>query len=227
VGRDLWLVVADAPARRYDQQAIAARLRDIDWVGACAAGHERVVEYVAGRHTVVPAKLFTLFATEQRAVDDARKMQPRLARIAKRIEGCVEWGVRVHVDEHAARAAARAQADAHKARAKTGRSFLLMKKAEHDGLGAALRIARREADRAFDALSAASRESVQRPPVTRELAARVLLDAVFLVPSQHARGFAAAVRRAEASLSDSGCNVALTGPWPPYHFVDHAGKAQR
>ena len=227
VGAGLWLVLAEAPATRYGERAIAAGLRDIDWVGACAAGHERVVEYVARRHTVVPAKLFTLFASERRALADARRMQARLARIAKRVGGCAEWGVRVHVDERAARASARRRATEQSSRSGSGKGFLLMKKAEHEGVDDTLRSARREANHAFDAVSATARESLRRPAVTRELAARVLLDAVFLVPTTDARTFTASVRRASASLAKNGCIVTLTGPWPPYHFVASAPGARR
>jgi hypothetical protein len=91
----------------------------------------------------------------------------------------------------------------------------------------ALRDARRDADRAFDDISESARESVRRPPVTREVAARVLLDAVFLVSSASARRFQSAVKRAQTSLSRSGCEVTLTGPWPPYHFVDGGRSATR
>jgi hypothetical protein len=59
------------------------------------------------------------------------------------------------------------------------------------------------------------------------MAARVLLDAVFLVPSRRARAFQSAVKKAQTSLSKSGCEVTLNGPWPPYHFVDGARRGAR
>jgi hypothetical protein len=104
VSPSLWLVVADAPLNRYGEASIERGLRDLDWVGDCAAGHERVVEQVAEASTVVPMKLFTLFASDERAIAHARVLAARIARIAERIDGCREWGVRVHVDERRARA---------------------------------------------------------------------------------------------------------------------------
>jgi hypothetical protein len=227
VSPHLWLVAADAPLDRYDEEAIQHGLQDLEWVGACAAGHERVVEYVARVGTTVPMKLFTLFASDERAVANARELAPRIERVARRIDGCVEWGVRVHVDERRARAAARDRAATTLPRKTQGKSFLLMKKAEQSGVHETLRTARRDADRAFVEIADSSRESVKRPPVSREVAARVLLDAVFLVPSGQARRFQSAVKRARASLSKSGCEVTLTGPWPPYHFVDGGRAARR
>jgi hypothetical protein len=227
VSRSLWLVVADAPLERYGEPAIERGLRELEWVGACAAGHERVVEHVAERHTTVPMKLFTLFASDDRAVGHARALAARIARVAERVDGCREWGVRVHVDERRARAAARRSAEATASRTGRGTSFLVMRKAEHSGVRDALRDARHHADGAFSVLAQSARDSVVRPPVSREVAARVLLDAVFLVPSARARTFRSAVSRVQTALSKRGCEVTLTGPWPPYHFVDSVRRGAR
>jgi hypothetical protein len=227
VSARLWLVAADAPLDRYDEAAIQHGLLDLKWVGACAAGHERVVEHVARTGTTVPMKLFTLFASDERAVANARELASRIERVARRIDGCVEWGVRVQVDERRARASARDRAASKLPRRAQGTSFLLMKKAEHTGVHEAIRTARRDADRAFADIAGSARESVKRPPVSREVAARVLLDAVFLVPSGSAREFQSAVERAQTSLSKNGCAVTVTGPWPPYHFVDGGGRRAR
>jgi hypothetical protein len=220
----LWLIAADAPLARYGQQAIEQGLRDLEWVGACAAGHERVVEHVAASATVVPMKLFTLFAGDESALEHLRGARARIERIARRVEGCAEWGVRVHVDEQRARSSARQRAAEGLSPAARGTSFLRLKKAERDGVGEAVRAARAQVRLAFTALSGRARDAVQRPPVTREIAARVLLDAVFLVPSAGARAFRSEVKRASAELAKSGCELALTGPWPPYHFVEAAGR---
>jgi hypothetical protein len=214
------MIAADAPLARYGADAIERGLRDLEWVGSCAAGHERIVEHVAASSTVVPMKLFTLFAGDESALEHLHGASGRIERIARRIEGCVEWGVRVHVDEQRARASARDRAAKGLSSRARGTSFLLLKKAERDGVGEAVRDARVQVRRAFAALSDRARDAVQRPPVTRELAARVLLDAVFLVPTADARAFRSEVKRASAALAKSGCELALTGPWPPYHFVE-------
>ncbi|MBX3201221.1 MAG: GvpL/GvpF family gas vesicle protein, partial [Labilithrix sp.] len=89
------LVVATAPLALYDAAAIDARLRDIDWVGGRAAEHEAIVEHAAGLGTVVPMKLFTLFSTDERALEHVQKMKRSLARVVERIAGCEEWGLRI------------------------------------------------------------------------------------------------------------------------------------
>ena len=48
---------------------------------------------------------------------------------------------------------------------------------------------------------------------------RLLLDAAFLVPRKHARSFHALAVRESRALARHGYGLTLTGPWPPYSFV--------
>jgi len=223
VSPTLWLVAADAPLDRYGESAIHEGLRKLEWVGECAAGHERVVEHVSRASTVVPMKLFTLFADDARAASNARRLSGPIEQIAERIDGCAEWGVRVHLDQQRARAQARERIVSRIDRGANGTNFLLRKQAEHAGAEEILRGARREAERAFANIEKCARESVLRPPISSEVAARVLLDAVFLVRAKTADKFRLAVTGAQRSLSKAGCEITVSGPWPPYHFVDRDG----
>jgi hypothetical protein len=50
----------------------------------------------------------------------------------------------------------------------------------------------------------------------------MLLDAAFLVPEDRAAAFESVVARCAERLADRACEVTLTGPWPPYHFIEEA-----
>ena len=90
-GRDLWLVVADAPLSRYGEEPIRRGLHDMKWLSRCAVGHEAVIEYCLRARAVVPMKLFTIFENdfratkeierqrhEHRRIDEARGRTPRM-----------------------------------------------------------------------------------------------------------------------------------------------------
>jgi len=215
----VWLVAADAPPGRYEAAAIERRLRDLDWVSRCAVGHEAVIEHAARRGSVVPMKLFTLFASDARALAHLRRARRRLAAAFRRVAGRQEWGVRVFVDERAAR---RGGADGAPPPAAVGAGtrFLLRRQAEQGATHRLVAEGRREAERLFRRLrretAAARRRSLAGSPP----GSRLVLDAVFLVPRERAGSFRTHGRRLGRALAARGLELRLTGPWPPYHFVE-------
>jgi hypothetical protein len=217
------LVVASAPLSRYDAGAIDARLRDLDWVGGRAAEHEAVVEHAAALGTVVPMKLFTMFSTDERAKEHVQKMRRSLDRVVHRIAGCEEWGLRILVDEakiaRAAAAEARERARKGAAKVTSGKDFLLRKKTLQDQRRTAGTRGREEVEVLYDRLAETSRRADRRASPTRELAGRVLLDAVFLVPTPSAKKLKAIVAASAKKLAPEGYEVRLTGPWPAYSFI--------
>jgi hypothetical protein len=49
---------------------------------------------------------------------------------------------------------------------------------------------------------------------------RLLLDAAFLVPVAKSGAFRSAARQRMRDLRALGVAMSLTGPWPPYNFVE-------
>jgi hypothetical protein len=64
--------------------------------------------------------------------------------------------------------------------------------------------------------SASRRRAASEMPADR---GPLLLDAAFLVPRSRAKRFSAAVRSQAKLLVPQGYGVSLSGPWPPYSFV--------
>jgi hypothetical protein len=48
---------------------------------------------------------------------------------------------------------------------------------------------------------------------------RLLLDAAYLVPTTKIGTFRTAVRQQTREVRSAGITVSLTGPWPPYNFI--------
>jgi len=215
------LVVTTAPLELYDASVIDAKLRDLDWVGGRAAEHEAVVEHAvalgARDSTVVPMKLFTMFATDERALEHLRKMKKSLERVVERIAGCEEWGLRILFDE--ARVARAAAEEARSRKAVTGKDFLLRKKALVEEQRSAGARGAAEVDDLYERLAKTARRAQRRAAPNRELAGRVLLDAVFLVPRSAVKEIRKTVTVSAEKLATEGFDVTLTGPWPAYSFI--------
>jgi Gas vesicle synthesis protein GvpL/GvpF len=222
VAAGLWLVTAQAPLPEYGSEEIDARLSDLSWVSDRALAHEAVVEHFTGSEAVLPMKLFTLFATDERALAHVRDNRERIDRALDRVAGCSEWGVRILLDEARAREVLAAAARRETAQG-SGTAFLQRKKIEQDASRDLASRLRAEADAAFAELAEGAAEAVRREPAAPpEAGGRLLLDAAFLVPRQDGVDFEAAVERCAARLAPRGCEVVLSGPWPPYHFAEAA-----
>lgn len=209
--------VADAPLEVYDAAKIDAKLRDLDWVGRRAVEHEAVVEHATKLGTVVPMKLFTIFSSDERALTHVRKMRRSLDRVVERIVGCEEWGLRVFFDQ--ARAARAAGRDAAARPATTGKEFLLRKKAIDDERRTSSARLATEVDALFDRVAKIARRAHRRPVPGPEIAGRVLLDAVFLVPKPAVAKMKASVGSSANKLVEVGFDLTLSGPWPAYSFI--------
>jgi hypothetical protein len=216
-GEGLWLVVGSAPLPAFSSEAIERGLEDLDWVARCAVAHEAVLErLLAASAAVVPMKLFTLFAGDERAVSQVRRTRRRIARVVERIAGCAEWGIRIGA------ATGGAAAPAAGRRPASGSAYLAAKVRQREAARDRERAAREESARVLEEVGAAAREvrAIERPPVAGE--PRPALEAVCLVEARGRRRFLALAARVERRLKARGLRFELTGPWPPYHFVEGA-----
>jgi hypothetical protein len=218
IERGLYLAVADVPLARYGEAAIERGLSDLAWVSRAAVAHERVVESFRGATAVLPMKLLTIFNSDDRAVEHVRGDRARLDALVKRVGNHDEWGVRVMLNPPRAAKAAAPRLGA--AAARSGIAYLSRKKAQRDASVELAERAREAVAALYDELSAQAR--VARRRAASELPAPsgpLLLDAAFLVPRSRAKRFQAIAAREARSMSRDGYELMLTGPWPPYTFV--------
>ncbi|HSS52256.1 MAG TPA: GvpL/GvpF family gas vesicle protein [Thermoanaerobaculia bacterium] len=223
VGDRLWLVAASAPLPEFSSERIEEQLTDLDWVSACALAHEAVVEHFRDAPALLPLKLFTLFASDERALAHLRASREPLDKVLDRVAGRVEWGVRVRLDEARAREALAAEGRQAAALSGSGTSFLLRKKQEQEASRDLAGRLRAEVDAGWADLAAQADEAIRRQPATApEQGGKVFLDAALLVPANRTAELEAAVDRFASRVGPKGGEVTLTGPWPAYHFIEGA-----
>jgi hypothetical protein len=189
------------------------------WLSRCAVGHEAVVEYCLRARAVVPMKLFTIFENDFRATREIERQRPEIDASMKRVAGRREWGVRIRAVPAAGRP--REVRGDKPAASKTGASYLAAKKQVRDEAREMAARARTRVNRTYSTLAALSADARRHPPAAgSEQTTRLLLDAAFLVAITAASRFRAATRRAARSLNREGYGVEVTGPWPPYNFIE-------
>ena len=217
VGRRLWLIAAAVPLEEYGPARLEPRLQDLEWVAATAVAHEAVVEYFSrgASTTVVPAKLFTMFSTIEKARADVAARRTSLQRVIKRIAGAQEWGMRV--TRRPASGAAPFPAPA--AAPASGSAFLTARKAARDASANARAAAAAAAEQAYSALARHAREAKPRERRTEPGTNPPILEAAFLVGAPARAKFRTEARRQIAACDAAGVDLAITGPWPAYNFV--------
>lgn len=216
LGGQLWLVVSQVPLEVYGSGQLDTALRDLDWVSTVAVGHESVVEHFTrgAGSAVVPMKLFTMFASVDRAVEDMQARRADIAQVLRRIAGCEEWGIRV------TRLPSQVTASSAGVRRITsGAAFLAAKKAVRDQTQEAARMAAEAAEGTFTALAAVAREARRRDDVPSAVQTPPLLDAAFLVPTRSRARFHGAAKKLAQTCAGAGAEMIVSGPWPAYNFI--------
>ena len=214
VARATWLIASAVPLAVYGPFHLEPRLRDLDWVAQVAVAHEAVNEFFARASgaTVVPMKLFTMFSSHDKAVEDVRARQTTIDRAMRRVGGCEEWGIRV-----TRRPVEEPSSDS--SRPATGAEFLRARKAARDAAANARTAAIGAADAAFDRLKRLSKDATRRAHRTEPGTNPPVLEAAFLVRTTARARFRTEARRQAPILAKAGASLTLTGPWPAYNFV--------
>jgi hypothetical protein len=209
------VLVSEVPAARFSAEALRERLEDLDEVERLARAHEGVLERAMADGAVVPFRLCTIYSSADALDAMLDSEAPHLAAALDRLEGTQEWGVKGF-----ARAAVAAGGPTEAA---SGTEYLLRKRERREAA-----IADREATETVVAeiharLAERAAAATLSRPQDRRLSGReteMLLNASYLVPGDRAHAFRELVEDLGRRHEPDGVELELTGPWPPYHFVE-------
>jgi hypothetical protein len=222
-GGGVWLIVSSVAAGAYGEAAIAAGLSSLEWVSRRALAHEAVVEHFLDADALLPLPLFTIFTSDARALAAVCRPRARLDRLLERVDGQLEWSVRVNLSPMAAESSGSGTVPV-----RSGTAYLARKRDAWRGAAERRRAAERAAGRLYRRLAGEASDARRQPVAAEPANTPLVLDAVFLVPTTTGRAFLARVQREGRALAADGLLVAGSGPWPPYHFVgSRTGRSAR
>jgi len=208
----LWAAVADAPSDRFSEAAIRRTLRSLDALAGDALAHEAVVRHVFRRRAVLPLKLFTIYASDDRARADLGPRAGRLTRLLARLEGHEEWGVTI------------APGAPRPVRAAARRSGVAYLQARRQALAGSR--GRSLADAAEILVTALARGTADRRIAAREPdEGGPAIATAFLLDRARRAAWRTRLRRVRAGLQADGWTVSVSGPWPPYSFIPGVDEA--
>jgi hypothetical protein len=224
-------LVGRVPAAHFTAEPLREHLNDLAWLEEVARAHEAVLQQAFAAATIVPLRLCTLYESDEgvrRMLDHERAM---LIDALDRLQGLQEWGVKVIVDpERLAHAAGEASPQAatyeqELAQRTGGGAYMLRRRLERHVRERADALASDVAAAVHARLQDWAVDAVARPAQNRELSGHdgeMLLNAAYLVEAQRVDGLHALADELEDDHAHLGARIELTGPWPPFNFVEGA-----
>ncbi|GAA2728671.1 GvpL/GvpF family gas vesicle protein [Streptomyces nogalater] len=214
-------VVSTVPEADFGEEALKAHLEDLDWLAATARAHQGVVDALTTVTTPLPLRLATVFRDDSavRVMIEAREDHFRA--LLDRLDGRVEWGVKVYAEETAEPAGAEPAAAAKPA---SGRDYLRLRRARGQAKEETWQRAERFAHALHERLAGHAEDFRLHPPQNSALSKASglnVLNAAYLVPRAHSEEFVELVDRTKDEAP--GFRVELTGPWAAYSFTGDTG----
>ena len=218
---DLVAVVSHVPEADFAEEPLRAHLEDLDWLTAVARAHQGVIDALTTVTTPLPLRLGTVFRDDSgvRSMIEAR--EENLLRRLDRLEGRVEWGVKVFLEAGPEQAAEQAaERPAPQPAAMSGRDYLRRRREQTRSREEQWQRAETFATdlhRTLTGFAEDSRLHAPQNPTLSGHSGRNVLNAAYLVPRGESEAF---VEQVERTKDDSpGLRVELTGPWAAYSFA--------
>ncbi|MGP4028226.1 GvpL/GvpF family gas vesicle protein [Actinomadura sp. 3N407] len=250
VAGGLTALVSTVRLEEYGEAALRANLEDLAWLEATARAHHDVVDRAAHAAPTAPVRIATLYRDDARVAEVLAAQGDRFGAALDRITGRSEWGVKAYADPETPRgdagdppAGGQAPPDpggglVPRAEPLTGPKPAGPSAGSSGGVGTAyLRRRQDERRRRADAARRAGEQagavhaeladhavaSRHHPPQDPGLSGRPgtqILNVAYLLDEEQVEGFLAVTRAAAERMA--GIEVEVTGPWPPYSFIDTA-----
>lgn len=225
----LQAIASRVPAEEFDEDVLAERVSDMEWLSREAQAHEAVLAAAVSGPAVLPLRFGTVYRTPERVVQFLTEQRHALLAQLGRLTGCHEWSVKLLADDEAiARWAAEHEPgvvahDAPAAEKGEGHSYFARKRREQAVGEARERLISDVVRECHDQLAQPVVQATTARPQDPALSGydgRMVLNGIYLVQDSALPEFRQQVEQLEQRLGPRGFSLALTGPWPPHHFVD-------
>jgi hypothetical protein len=182
--------------------------------------HERVIESVMERHSVLPMSFGTIFRTKEDVIEFLKDTHDALREVLGQVRDKIEFGVQVNWNTEAvirdieaeSEEVARLKEQIHRAGGSTYFARVQLGRLVE-------RLLSERADRYVREIYDALEASAVAAKLNKPLGERMILNAAFLVERDQAAEFDARMHEVAAPYEGK-LTFRYTGPWPPYNFVN-------
>jgi hypothetical protein len=229
-------VVSQVALSEFGEDSLHEHVEDLSWLEEHAYRHEFILDKVREQRTLVPMRLCTIYATEDAVREMLEREHAFLADGLERLARRTEWGVKLFLREGALERAeddevtSLGESAQGLADARPGERYLLGRRMKHLRDQEHARMIEECCEEAHARLGGLAVEARMNPLQPRELSnheGHMLLNGVYLVDDVASEEFSALVADLREEFDPRGLDVELTGPWPPYNFVNSSRELGR
>ncbi|HWH92399.1 MAG TPA: GvpL/GvpF family gas vesicle protein [Baekduia sp.] len=211
-------LLSEVPLADFGEESLRAGLEDLDRVEALARAHDHVLEAALATGTVIPFRMCTIYETPDHVREMLESRRGPFVAALRRLDGSAEWGVKAFL-------VLGPESVAERQAAASGVDYLARKREQRE----AAEEARMTSEAAVAAIHAQVAEQADAAVLGRAQDrglsgrdAEMVLNASYLVSRERADRLRHLIDELSAAYAEHGIALELTGPWPPYHFVDDA-----
>lgn len=218
---ELTAVVEDVGLAEFGEQALRRNLEDLDWLGATARAHHRVIDALAQLGPLVPIRLATVYSSDGGVTAMLAGRDADFRAALTRIRGRTEWGVKAYAAARPEPQDASPGAEAPTSQGTgAGAAYLQRRRGQLTAQKNSRRQMLANAETIHAELSEHAVGARLHPPQAPQLTgskALMILNAAYLLDDERGEDFASVV----AALAERypSVELELTGPWPPYSFA--------
>lgn len=216
-------LVGEISLAEFGEEALEENLARPDWLEQKVRAHEAVLEAALRVGPVLPFRFGTVYVSEEHVSEMLAREAEALAASLARVRGKREWGVKGFVDF--ARLAESLQTPeptpAAAVETQTGAAYLDRRRLEQRVREGADRTTLEIASDAHARLAARAAEAALNPPPRAQpRGGQLFFNGVYLVENGREEELRQVVRELSEQYRDRGVRFGVTGPWPPYNFVE-------
>lgn len=221
---ELAAVVSDVPLESFRRRVESEK--DLRWLEERVTAHNQVVQQAAESGPVIPLQFATILRSQQHLVELLDQNGDELRSTLETLDGQAEWGVKIFAANSANPNGSNAGSD-EDFPASSGTAYMTrrqkVRNRRQQTRGAWRELAQQCHDRLSESASDArllQNASRMNNSLLENGKADLLLNASYLVRDTRLRHFRALTEELRAMLREQGLILQMTGPWPPYNFVN-------
>lgn len=229
-GESIAAVASLVPLSEFGEEALQRHLDDLSWLERRAREHERLLDRVREQATLVPMRLCTIYRDERSVREMLAREHAFLADALDRLDARAEWGVKIYMAREPAIAPTADEAEEPAGGGGSGAGYLMERQRQTRRREHADAVIQERCERAHRELADVAVEAKVNPVQPSELSDRtepMAFNGVYLLDDTAAEELASVVVRLREELAGDGLELELTGPWPPYNFVNSPTEVGR